>query len=90
MFNIYLLMTSELKQISEWFRDGILLSILSSRMNNKMPIFYSSNYTVAALAKIQIASNRKIYYSKDKADRLIERIKATSKVVKLSGKNHRY
>ena len=76
--------------ISEWFRDGILLSILSSRMNNKMPIFYSSNYSVDELTKIQIASNKKIYYSQDKAKRLIERIKATSKVVKLDGKNYRY
>ena len=59
-------------------------------MNNKMPIFYSSNYNITALAKIQIASNKKIYYSKDKADRLIERIKATSIVLKLSGENYRY
>ena len=78
------------ESISDWFRDEIFLSILSSRMNNKMPTFYSSNYNIEQLLKIQSMNNKNIYYSKDKALRLIERIKATSIPIKLNGKNYRY
>lgn len=78
------------ENISDWFRDEIFLSILSSRMNNKMPTFYSSNYSLDQLLNIESATSKKVYYSKDKAGRLIERIRATSMDIKLLGKNYRY
>ena len=37
----------------------------------KSSFFYSSNYSVDELTKIKIASNKNIYYSQDKANRLI-------------------
>jgi hypothetical protein len=59
-------------------------------MDNKMPTFYSSNYDLDQLVNVEASTSKKVYYSKDKARRLIERIKATSNPIKLLGKNYRY
>lgn len=72
---------------SAWFRDEILGSILQYRMMERLPVFFTSNYTLEQL-EVQIASTRD-GIDKVKAGRLLERIKQVSREVPVKGKNRR-
>src|SRR5699024_5748460 len=72
---------------SAWFRDEILGSILQYRMMERLPVFFTSNYTLEQL-EVQIASTRD-GIDKVKAGRLLERIKKVSREVPVKGKNRR-
>lgn len=78
--------------ISEWFRDEVLLSILSFRMSNNLKTLFTSNYSINQLLKIesQISNDKKYSIKNDKPQRLIERIKAISNEVLMTGINKRY
>ncbi|MDL4840645.1 primosomal protein DnaI [Aquibacillus rhizosphaerae] len=76
------------ESLSAWFRDEILGSILQYRMMERLPVFFSSNYSLKQLEQHLATSNRG---DTDlvKAGRIIERIKQVSKEVPLFGLNRR-
>lgn len=82
--------------ISGWFRDGILMPILTSRMNEKLLTFFTSNYSLDQLLKIQSNNQNKKFNNNsidhnnlENAKRLIQRIKALSISKLWKGKNLR-
>ncbi|MCP4336785.1 MAG: ATP-binding protein [Mycoplasma sp.] len=76
--------------IVSWFRDEVLLSILSSRMNNNLSTFFTSNYSYEELERYQSRTNGSKYPDKNKSSRLMERIKALTVPISINGKNRRY
>jgi primosomal protein DnaI len=72
---------------SAWFRDEILGSILQYRMMERLPVFFTSNYSLKQLEE-QLASTR-AGVEKVKAGRIIERIKQVSQAVEVVGDNRR-
>ncbi|MEC5421970.1 primosomal protein DnaI [Virgibacillus sp. C22-A2] len=72
---------------SAWFRDEILGSILQYRMMERLPVFFTSNYSLEQL-ETQLASTRGGIETV-KAGRIVERIKQVSKEVEIYGKNRR-
>lgn len=73
---------------SAWFRDEILGSILQYRMMERLPVFFTSNYSLEQLQG-QLASTNRGGVEKVKAGRVIERIKQVSNEVSLFGDNRR-
>lgn len=78
------------EQITEWFRDDILFSVLNFRMEHQKITFFTSNYPIEELEKIQAKTAKEKYRDFNKAKRLIERIKALAKPVLIFGENLRY
>ncbi|CAM9138432.1 ATP-binding protein [Mycoplasma marinum] len=76
--------------ITTWFRDDMLLGILSTRMNNNKTTFFTSNYSFSELEKIESRTQGSKYPDKAKAARLMERIRALSISVNIGGHNRRY
>ncbi len=76
--------------ISGWFRDEVLLGILSSRMNNNNSTFITSNFSYEELLRVESRTIGSKYPDKQKATRLMERIKALTKPVFIKGHNRRY
>ncbi|MGM8213802.1 primosomal protein DnaI [Virgibacillus sp. W0430] len=72
---------------SAWFRDEVLGSILQYRMMERLPVFFTSNYTLDQL-EIELATTRG-GVEEVKAGRIIERIKQVSKEIPLYGENRR-
>lgn len=77
------------EQISSWFRDEILLAVLNERMSRNRKTFFSSNYSMKQLEKIESQTSGSKYRDNDRAIRLMNRIKTLSKEIKLEGKNKR-
>lgn len=73
---------------SAWSRDEVLGSILQYRMMERLPVFFTSNYTMDQLEK-QIAVTNRGEVEEIKAGRIMERIRQVSKEVPVSGKNRR-
>ncbi|MGP4108349.1 primosomal protein DnaI [Virgibacillus sp. L01] len=73
---------------SAWFRDEILGSILQYRMMEKLPVFFTSNYSLEQLEE-QLGRSNRGGVETVKAGRIIERIKQVSKEISLSGENRR-
>lgn len=73
---------------SAWFRDEVLGSILQHRMMEGLPVFFTSNYTMAQLEKI-LAKSTRGEIEEVKAGRIMERIRQVSKEVIISGENRR-
>ncbi|MGY0693109.1 primosomal protein DnaI [Virgibacillus sp. FSP13] len=73
---------------SAWFRDEILGSILQYRMMERLPVFFTSNYSIEQLGD-QLAISNRGGVEKVKAGRIIERIKQVSKEVSMFGENRR-
>ncbi|MFB4166683.1 primosomal protein DnaI [Virgibacillus sp. JSM 102003] len=73
---------------SAWFRDEILGSILQYRMMEKLPVFFTSNYSLEQLED-QLGRSNRGGVETVKAGRIIERIKQVSKEISLSGENRR-
>ncbi|MBP1968860.1 primosomal protein DnaI [Virgibacillus natechei] len=72
---------------SAWFRDEILGSILQYRMMERLPVFFTSNYSLEQLEG-HLASTR-TGVETVKAGRIVERIKQVSKAVEIDGYNRR-
>lgn len=75
------------EKVTEWGRDEILGTILQTRMNRRMPTFFTSNLNIKEL-------ERHLSLTKDeedavKAKRLIERIKYLTDDIELLGNNYR-
>jgi primosomal protein DnaI len=73
---------------SAWFRDEILGSILQYRMMERLPVFFTSNYSLKQLEQHLATTNRGDTETV-KAGRIIERIKQVSRDVSLYGENRR-
>lgn len=73
---------------SAWFRDEVLGSILQYRMMERLPVFFTSNYTMVQLETI-LASTTKAGIEEVKAGRIMERIKQVSYEIVLDGENKR-
>lgn len=74
--------------MSAWFRDEVLGSILQYRMMEKLPVFFTSNYTMDQLEET-IATTNRGEFEEVKAGRIMERIKQLSKEVIVVAKNYR-
>jgi len=74
--------------LSAWFRDEVLGAILQYRMMEKLPVFFTSNYTMAQLEEI-LATTTRGDVEKVKAGRIMERIKQVSIEVPVKGENRR-
>ncbi|HLR79096.1 MAG TPA: primosomal protein DnaI [Bacillota bacterium] len=72
---------------SAWFRDEILGSILQYRMMERLPVFFTSNYSLEQLESLLATTRDGI--ERVKAGRIIERIKQVSKEVLVDGYNRR-
>lgn len=76
------------ESMSSWFRDEVLGSILQYRMMERLPVFFTSNYTLKDLEKHLMTNNRGDV-DELKAGRIIERIKQVSIPVPVHGQNRR-
>lgn len=74
---------------SAWFRDEVLGSILQYRMMERLPVFFTSNYTMDQLEE-QLSKTTRGDIERVKAGRIMERIRQVSREVKVSGRNRRY
>ncbi len=72
------------EHLTPWSRDEVLEPILQYRMDQELPTFFTSNYSVKELEKEFIINDDKI-----KAKRIIERINQVSEPIELIGKNRR-
>lgn len=74
--------------ITPWARDEILGTILHYRMSERLPTFISSNFDYVDL-EYNIARSQRGEVEEVKARRIMERIKATTTLLKLEGENLR-
>ena len=70
--------------LTSWSRDEVLEPILQHRMDEELPTFFTSNYSIDELENHFIINNDKM-----KARRIIERVKQVSLPVELVGENRR-
>lgn len=73
--------------LTSWGRDEVLEPILQYRMDEQLPTFFTSNFTIEELETHFSVTNNSI--DKVKAKRIIERIKQLSNPVELISKNLR-
>lgn len=78
------------EKVTSWFRDDFLFPLLNERMEHKKITFFSSNYSHDKLAKKQSITTGTTYKDYYNSNRLMSRIKALSKEVKIQGTNKRY
>ena len=70
--------------LTPWSRDEIIEPILQYRMDQELPTFFTSNYSIKEIEKHFIVNDDKM-----KAKRIMERIGQVSIPVELVGKNRR-
>ncbi|USS87599.1 primosomal protein DnaI [Fructilactobacillus hinvesii] len=75
--------------MSQWVRDEVLGVILEYRMQNQLPTFFTSNFSMTDLAKDHLAVTNRNEEEPLKAQRLMERIKFLARPVYLNGNNLR-
>lgn len=73
--------------LTSWGRDEVLEPILQYRMDEQLPTFFTSNFTITELEKHFSTTSNSV--DKVKAKRIIERIKQLSNEVELVSKNLR-
>lgn len=74
--------------ITPWARDEIIGTILHYRMSERLPTFISSNFNYDDL-EYNMARSQRGEVEEVKARRIMERIKATTNLLKLEGENMR-
>lgn len=74
--------------LSPWLRDEVLGVILEYRMQEELPTFFSSNFTMAELTT-HLAQDNNGGSEPLKAQRIMERIRFLSRELVISGKNLR-
>ena len=74
--------------ITPWARDEIIGTILHYRMSERLPTFISSNFDYDDL-EYNMARSQRGEVEEVKARRIMERIKATTTLLKLEGENMR-
>ncbi|MRN07280.1 primosomal protein DnaI [Lactobacillus sp. 0.1XD8-4] len=75
--------------MSTWVRDDILGVILEYRMQEELPTFFSSNFSMNELQDNHLAINSQGDNEPLKATRIMERIKFLSREIEMEGKNLR-
>ena len=75
------------ENLSQWSRDEVLAVILQSRMDNQLPTFFSSNFSLDDLEEHFKETKNAI--DPIKAARLMERVRTLAKEVIVSGPNRR-
>jgi len=73
--------------LTNWGRDEVLEPILQYRMDEGLPTFFTSNFTLEELEKHLVITSNSI--DKVKAKRIIERVKQLSDPIELISKNLR-
>lgn len=76
------------ESMSAWIRDDILGVILEYRMQNELPTFFTSNFSMDQLEHEHLLTTRD-GQEPVKAERLMQRIKYLAKEVMMSGSNRR-
>lgn len=76
------------ESVTSWMRDEVLGRILNHRMAHELPTFFTSNFNFDQLQSHYEQTNRN-EYEPVKAARIVERIRALSVPVELTGKNYR-
>lgn len=75
--------------LSSWVRDEVLGVILEHRMQQQLPMFFSSNLSMDQLETEWLAHNNRGDEEPLKAKRLMQRIRFLSREVEMAGKNRR-
>jgi primosomal protein DnaI len=75
--------------MSTWVRDDVLGVILEYRMQEELPTFFSSNFSMAELEKQHLAINSQGVVEPVKAARIMERIEFLSREIQMNGENLR-
>ncbi|MDK1726531.1 primosomal protein DnaI [Dellaglioa algida] len=75
--------------MSSWVRDDILGVILQYRMQEELPTFFSSNFSMKQLEDEHLRISQKGEDEPLKAKRIMERVHFLAKEVKIVGKNRR-
>lgn len=70
--------------LTAWARDEVLEPILQYRMDQELPTFFTSNYSIKEIEKHFVINDDKM-----KAKRIVERITQVSEPIELIGKNRR-
>lgn len=76
------------ENLTPWFRDHVLGSILNYRMNRK-PTFFTSNFDLEGLLE-HLSYTSRDGYDENKGIRIMERIKHYTEVIHIFGFNKRY
>lgn len=76
------------ESMSSWIRDDILGVILDYRMQNELPTFFTSNFSMQQLEKEHLAETRQAL-EPVKAERLMQRVKFLAKEYLMNGTNRR-
>lgn len=75
--------------MSSWIRDDILGVILQYRMQEQLPTFFSSNFTMSQLENEHLRVSQRGEDEPLKAKRLMERVRYLSEEVSVTGENRR-
>ncbi len=75
--------------LSSWIRDDILGVILQYRMQEQLPTFFSSNFSMKQLEEEHLTVSQRGEEEPLKAKRIMERIRYLSKEINMIGKNRR-
>ena len=75
--------------MSTWVRDDVLGVILEYRMQEELPTFFSSNFSMDQLEKQHLAINNQGVVEPVKAARIMERIKFLSREIEMNGEDLR-
>lgn len=75
--------------MSSWIRDDVLGVILEYRMQQQLPTFFSSNFSMDQLAEEHLRINQRGDDEPLKAQRLMQRIRFLSRAVPMTGNNRR-
>lgn len=75
--------------LSEWIRDDVLGVILEYRMQNELPTFFSSNFTMQEFEEQHLPITKNGVEDSLKAKRIMERIRFLSRETPMSGLNRR-
>lgn len=75
--------------LSSWIRDEVLGVILQYRLQEKLPTFFSSNFSMSELQK-HLTVNQRGDEETLKAARIMERIRFLSQEIIVSGPNRRF
>lgn len=73
------------ENVTPWSRDEILSAVLAYRLQNEKATFFTSEYSLEKLKKIYILKTT----DKERAERLVSRMKAVSMPLELKGKDLR-
>ncbi len=74
--------------LTSWFRDGVIGTILDYRMNKRKPTFFTSNFDINSLREQYLTIVRGVS-EPIKAARITERIRFLSKEIQMGGDNRR-